>query len=43
MSGYGEMIIHQPNERLSLKAMEAIFEIYVRAYADLISKISFKH
>lgn len=43
MKGYGEMIIHQPNERLSLKAMEAIFEIYVKAYADLISKISFKH
>lgn len=42
MEGYGEMIIHQPNERLSLKAMEAIFEIYVKAYADLIEKVSFK-
>ncbi len=41
MKGYGEMIIHQPNERLSLKAMEAIFEIYVKAYADLVSKVSF--
>lgn len=42
MSGYGEMIIHQPNERLTLSAMEAIFSIYTKAYADLISKVSFK-
>ena len=42
MKGYGEMIIHQPNERLSLDALEAIFSIYVKAYADLISKVSFK-
>nr|DAR09136.1 MAG TPA: hypothetical protein [Caudoviricetes sp.] len=42
MQGFGEMIIHQPNERLTLKAMEAIFAIYVKAYADLISKVSFK-
>mgnify|MGYP002517383461 FL=1 len=41
MKGYGEMIIHQPNERLTLEAMKAIFEIYVKAYADLIDKVSF--
>lgn len=41
MKGYGEMIIHQPNERLTLEAMKAIFEIYVKAYADLIDKVNF--
>lgn len=43
MKGYGEMIIHQPNERISLDAIKAIFEIYHTAYKDLITKISFKH
>lgn len=42
MKGYGEMIIHQPNERITLKAIEAIFAVYYRAYKDLISKVSFK-
>jgi succinyl-diaminopimelate desuccinylase len=37
MDGYGEMIIHEPNERLSLRAIEAIFNIYHQAYRDLIS------
>ncbi len=37
MEGYGEMIIHEPNERISLKAIEAIFAIYYKAYRDLIS------
>ncbi len=36
MNGYGEMIIHEPNERISLKAIEAIFGIYYQAYKDLI-------
>ena len=42
MSGYGEMIIHQPNERISLEAIKAIFEIYHTAYKDLIKEVSFK-
>lgn len=42
MEGYGEMIIHQPNERLTLKAMKAIADIYHKAYLDLITKVSFK-
>lgn len=42
MSGYGEMIIHQPNERISLEAIKAIFEIYHTAYRDLINEVSFK-
>ena len=42
MSGYGEMIIHQPNERISLEAIKAIFEIYHTAYKDLINEVSFK-
>jgi len=42
MSGYGEMIIHQPNERISLEAIKAIFEIYHAAYRDLINEVSFK-
>lgn len=42
MKGYGEMIIHQPNERISLKAIKAIFDIYHTAYRDLIEKVSFK-
>lgn len=42
MEGYGEMIIHQPNERLSLKALDAIAKIYHNAYLDLITKVSFK-
>lgn len=37
MKGYGEMIIHEPNERISLKAIEAIFNIYLKAFEDLIS------
>lgn len=37
MEGYGEMIIHEPNERISLKAIEAIFNIYLKAFEDLIS------
>lgn len=42
MSGFGEMIIHQPNERLSLDAMKAIAQIYKKAYLSLITKVSFK-
>lgn len=42
MNGFGEMIIHQPNERLSLDAMKAIAQIYHKAYLDLITKVSFK-
>lgn len=42
MEGYGEMIIHQPNERLSLKALDVIAKIYHNAYLDLITKVSFK-
>ena len=42
MEGYGEIIIHQPNERIQIKALEALLEIYVKAYADLIEKVSFK-
>lgn len=42
MNGYGEMIIHQPNERISLEAIKAIFEIYHTAYRDLINEVSFK-
>lgn len=42
MKGYGEMIIHQPNERISISAIKAIFDIYHIAYKDLITKISFK-
>ena len=36
MNGFGEMIIHEPNERISLKAIEAIFDIYFKAYRDLV-------
>ena len=36
MNGYGEMIIHEPNERISLSAIRAIFDIYFKAYRDLI-------
>ena len=36
MNGYGEMIIHEPNERISLKAIRAIFDIYFKAYRDLV-------
>ena len=43
MHGYGEMIIHQPNERISLKAIEAIFDIYRTAYKDLVNEVSFKN
>ena len=35
MNGYGEMIIHEPNERISLKAIRAILDIYFKAYRDL--------
>lgn len=42
MEGYGEIIIHQPNERIQLRALEDILKIYVKAYADLIEKVSFK-
>ena len=42
MDGYGEIIIHQPNERIQLKAIEDIFKIYKSAYKDLIEKVSFK-
>ena len=41
MKGYGEMIIHQPNERISLSAIEAIFDVYHTAYRDLIEKVNF--
>lgn len=37
MNGYGEMIIHEPNERISLSAIKAIFDIYFKAYRDLVS------
>ena len=36
MNGYGEMIIHEPNERISLSAIKAIFDIYFKAYRDLV-------
>ena len=36
MNGYGEMIIHEPNERISLSAIKAIFNIYFKAYRDLV-------
>lgn len=42
MEGYGEIIIHQPNERIQLRALEDMLKIYVKAYADLIEKVSFK-
>ena len=42
MKGYGEIIIHQPNERIQLRAIEDIFKIYKSAYKDLIEKVSFK-
>ncbi len=42
MEGYGEIIIHQPNERIQIKAIEDIMKIYFKGYADLISKVSFK-
>ena len=42
MEGYGEIIIHQPNERIQIRAIEDIMKIYVKAYADLIEKVSFK-
>ena len=42
MEGYGEVIIHQPNERIQIRAIEDIMKIYFKAYADLISKVSFK-
>lgn len=35
------MIIHQPNERISLSAIEAIFDVYHTAYRDLIEKVNF--
>ena len=41
MEGYGEIIIHQPNERIQIRAIEDIMKIYYKAYADLISKVSF--
>ena len=42
MEGYGEVIIHQPNERIEIRAIEDIMKIYYKAYADLIEKVSFK-
>lgn len=42
MEGYGEIIIHQPNERIQIRAIQDILKIYVKAYADLIEKVSFK-
>jgi succinyl-diaminopimelate desuccinylase len=42
MEGYGEIIIHQPNERIQIRAIEDIMKIYYKAYADLIEKVSFK-
>lgn len=42
MEGYGEVIIHQPNERIQIRAIEDIMKIYFKAYADLITKVSFK-
>ena len=42
MEGYGEMIIHQPNERITFEAIEAIFKIYFQAYKNLITKVTFK-
>ena len=41
MEGYGEIIIHQPNERIQIRAIEDIMKIYFKAYADLITKVSF--
>ena len=42
MEGYGEIIIHQPNERMQIRAIEDIMKIYYKAFADLIEKVSFK-
>ena len=42
MEGYGEIIIHQPNERIQIRAIEDIMKIYYKAYADLIEKVTFK-
>ena len=42
MEGYGEIIIHQPNERIQIRMVEDIFNIYHQAYKDLIEKVSFK-
>lgn len=42
MEGYGEMIIHQPNERIKISAIETIMEIYYKAYKSLIEKVTFK-
>ena len=42
MEGYGEVIIHQPNERIQIRAIEDIMKIYYKAYADLIEKVTFK-
>lgn len=41
MKGYGEIIIHQPNERIQIRAIEDIMKIYYKAYADLIEKVTF--
>lgn len=42
MEGYDGQFIHQPNERIPLKAVEDLLKIYTKAYADLIEKVSFK-
>lgn len=42
MEGYGEVIIHQPNERIQIRAVEDIMKIYYQAFKDLIEKVSFK-
>ena len=42
MAGYGEIIIHQPNERIQIRAIKDILKIYYQAYKDLILKVSFE-
>lgn len=42
MEGFGELLIHQPNERIPLKAIDVIMEIYVKAIAYLTEHVSFR-
>lgn len=42
MDGYGELIIHQPNEKISIKMIKDVMKIYYQAYKDLIEEVSFE-
>lgn len=42
MDGFGDILIHQPNERISLSAIDTIMEIYVKAISYLAEYVSFK-